>query len=128
MCMHKEDHSDRHDCYHQPSGINGEFCVDTFALKETDCAQSVVSNNIGMITDLGESVLFKDFEKEYPEWKLPQLTLDGANGEFRRMFFACYQKELADHYGKKLSDKCTDTDRNFNRSVFKERLMKIAKQ
>ena len=92
---------------------------------EKDCVQAVNDSDEIVFQDK-DNVPYTDFEKEFPEWKIPQLTLDGANGEFRPMFFACYQKELADHYGKKPSDKCRDW--NYNRPTSKERLMSIAKQ
>ena len=125
--MYKEGHKDKHDCYHQPGGITGGCWGGTRILAEKDCVQHIEDGDSMQFND-NRIVPYKDFEKEFPEWKLPQLTLDGANGEFRRMFFACYQKELADYYGKEPSDKCTFWSILYNRSTFKERLMNIAKQ
>ena len=41
MCMYKEGHKDKHDCYHQPGGITGGCWGGTRILAEKDCVQHV---------------------------------------------------------------------------------------
>ena len=95
-CMFKDGHEDKHDCYHQPKGLFGIVWEKTDELVQTNCLESVEEDHT--ITNIG---LYTDFEKHYPEWKKPNLSLLGPNGEFRQMFFSRFQKELAGYYGKK---------------------------
>ena len=72
----------------------------------------------------GKSIPFADFEKTFPGWKIPNLALEGANGEYRQMFFYCYQEELARYYDSKKSSVINNT--TYTVPEFRRRLKNLA--
>ena len=103
MCINEQGHKSKHDCYHQPSGLTGWHEEHTEELVGDDCAKNVeCDRTFSYSTDSTNAERqwhrFRDFATVFPEWVKPQRPLDGCNGDFRKMFFGTYQKQLANHY------------------------------
>ena len=95
----------------------GELC-------ETDCAQDILDQEWFWFE--GKRVKWRDFVKIFPRWKKPQLALCGVNGEFRKMFFSCFQRELAAFYAPHARVCTRLPDYDCDKELLKARLQKVA--
>ncbi|KDO16982.1 hypothetical protein SPRG_17296 [Saprolegnia parasitica CBS 223.65] len=89
-----------HDAPHQPSGLVGAYKSSTEELSPYSCAQSVVQGR--WMKYRGKSSRFKDFEKVFPAWATPHVTV---HLPLREYIFADCQDELADMHDLR---KCVD--------------------
>eukprot|EP00755_Sulcionema_specki_P010202 Sspe_Gene.45825::Locus_22758_Transcript_1_2_Confidence_0.400_Length_7216::g.45825::m.45825 len=106
-CYREEGHTDLHDAYHQPEGLVGVRYHETDELMETSCSESVSKNYYIIYSDERREP-YRDFERLFPGWKLPELAVPEKykpNALFRQSVFANYQTQLAAMYGRKENTK-----------------------
>jgi hypothetical protein len=100
-CIHFAKHSTKHDTLHQPAGLIGTYRYKTQTLRFESCTQFVMAGTMFSAKDfdiqnVDEFLSYKDFEKYFPQWKLPSEGL-GEN-KVREYIFAHYQQELVEKY------------------------------
>lgn len=98
-CVHPKGHSAKHNTLHQPGGLAGMHYIITGELVHTTCSQSVALDEpfeFSLSPETMITVQCKDFEKYYPDWKLP--TEGVGTIKVREHIFAHYQRELITQY------------------------------
>jgi hypothetical protein len=91
----------KHDTLHQPAGLIGTYWIADQTLLAKSCTQFVMDGDTFQpeaygIQSVHKSLLYKDFEIYFPQWKLPSEGL-GQN-KVREYIFAHYQQELVEKY------------------------------
>ncbi len=98
-CVHSKGHPTKHDTLHQPAGLAGSTFIESNELVHSSCSQSVaLDGRFDSRQSLETKIMvpFKDFEKYYPDWKLPTEGLGTV--KVREYIFAHYQRELIKIY------------------------------
>jgi hypothetical protein len=108
-----------HDSVHQPSGIAGVHGRHSKELSHTTCSQEYEEDGtifFGDADTVGKK--YKEFAKEFPEWKDPKINEESP---LREYILATYNNELAAKYGVK---PCPDVPASYFRvlSSIKEQL------
>jgi len=98
-CVHPKGHPAKHDTLHQPGGLAGWCYHISRELLPTTCSQAVALDAnfiLGQSPETEITVPYRDFDKYYPDWKLPTEGLGTI--KVREHIFAHYQRDLITKY------------------------------
>ncbi|OQR90159.1 hypothetical protein THRCLA_09422 [Thraustotheca clavata] len=105
-CIKAFDHisgsDNRHDTFHQPSGLVGCHWDKTLELSESSCVEDVLNNKLMIVYENGEDKIYpyKDFDKVFTTWELPSIKQPLP---LREYLFAHCQDYLAVKYELQIS-------------------------
>jgi hypothetical protein len=100
-CIHSSGHSGKHDTVHQPKGLAGYVNTGTMSLVPESCTQSVARAKQRFRAPrfgIDSYVPYKDFEKHFPQWVLPNEFSSREPVKLREYIFAHYQEDLVQKY------------------------------
>jgi hypothetical protein len=103
-CIHSSGHSGKHDTVHQPKGLAGYHNTDTKSLVPESCTECVALPRDHRFNaprfGIDSYVPYKDFEKHFPEWVLPNEFSSPEPVKLREYIFAHYQEDLVQKYSE----------------------------
>ena len=100
LCYHPSGHESEeskeaklHNAHHQPAGICGWRWENSHELDDSSCTENVEEGNVFIID--GVRTPYKDFDKEYSSWALPNSK---KRQKLREYIFKNYQEELVKRF------------------------------